>query len=191
MALPPCILPLASQDGFKLGRGRPITHRSATSETAVQRGSPRPENWVTARTVAGAGASRRARIAQGRARPERRCAAMTTAEVFVGIDVSKARVPLRKEQFVARTRNAEFRSPKPHAGLQGLTPAPNVKAARRWRRDERKSPARWAPVATGAQGESRDTREPRLSLSAVGENEGGVYPEYSNGAVRARPLPTA
>src|ERR1019366_10334650 len=52
----PCILPLASQDGFKLGRGRPLTGGSATSETAVQRGSPRPENRVTARTVAGAGA---------------------------------------------------------------------------------------------------------------------------------------
>src|SRR5208282_3881751 len=87
----PCILPLGSQDGFKLGRGRPITPGSATGEAAVQRGSPRPENQVTARTVAGAGASGRARIAQGRARPARRGAAME-AQVYVGIDVSKARL---------------------------------------------------------------------------------------------------
>ena len=57
------------------------------------------------------------------------------------------------------------------------------------------SPARWAPVATGAQGKSRDTREPRLSLSAVGETDApGVTPGLSVKAAlrcRARPLPTA
>jgi len=33
------------------------------------------------------------------------------------------------------------------------------------------SPARWAVAAATAQRKSRDTREPRLSLSAVGEKD--------------------
>lgn len=62
------------------------------SETVVQRGSPRPNNQVKARTVAGAGRGSRARIAQGGVRPERRWTMVVTAKVCVGIDVSKARL---------------------------------------------------------------------------------------------------
>src|SRR5260370_27926054 len=74
-----------SDHAEKHGRGRPEIPGSR--ETVRERGSPRPSKQVEARTVAGA-ATRRARIAQERARPQAGGVVMD-AVGWVGIDVSK------------------------------------------------------------------------------------------------------
>ena len=80
----PCIFTSALQDGSEPGRGRPKDPWS--QEAGRERGSPRPLSQVKARTVAGA--AERARIMQGRVRPEKAGVRME-GEVMVGIDVSK------------------------------------------------------------------------------------------------------
>src|SRR5713226_1783898 len=83
----PCIFTSSLQDGSEPGRGRPKDPWS--QEAGGERGSPRPLSQVKARTVAGA--AERARIMQGRVRPEKAGGRME-GEVMVGIDVSKARL---------------------------------------------------------------------------------------------------
>jgi hypothetical protein len=108
--IPPCILNCGCEPAEETERGRPQSPRS--QEAVREQGSPRSNQAVKARTVAGAVC--RARIVQGRAQPRRRTMTMLDA-VFVGINVSKGTLDV-----ALRPSGESFRVSNDQGGIRAL-----------------------------------------------------------------------